>query len=423
MDSQHLKYLIVLVCFVAYSYSEPTGKAQKSLSFFNVVRFPNDVCLGSGNRNGTCYTAEECETRAGTASGTCADAFGVCCIIQLTCGESSSENCTYIVQASTTSPTESFCQYNICPASNDICRIRFDFTVFDIAGPATTAVLTAAVAVTLGGAIGDCVDDSFVVTSSGRTGSPLICGINTGQHIFVDASKECSKAAFTFGALAATRQYDIKVTQYDCKNEMGGPPGCLQYLTANAGNIASFNYPIGAAAVTSTAANSVTHLSNQHYDICFRRSDDFCAVCFSPSISISVVADNTQTASSSFGLSGSADAAAPETNIDVACSTDYLIIPQATTPVIAIMHGIATIGSAERICGRVFSYTQDQTLVIAYAPAAFLSVCTGKRPFRITFKTDSNEANVGAADGTTNEAVDFPGGIIGFSLNYRQVAC
>jgi hypothetical protein len=29
--------------------------------------------------------------------------------------------------------------------------------------------------------------------------------------VFVDASKECSKAAFTFGALAATRQYDIKV--------------------------------------------------------------------------------------------------------------------------------------------------------------------------------------------------------------------
>ena len=29
---------------------------------------------------GTCYTAEECEDNSGTASGSCADGYGVCCI-------------------------------------------------------------------------------------------------------------------------------------------------------------------------------------------------------------------------------------------------------------------------------------------------------------------------------------------------------
>ncbi len=33
-----------------------------------------------------------------------------------------------------------------------------------------------------GGAIGDCVTDSFVLTAPGNKGSPTICGLNTGQH-------------------------------------------------------------------------------------------------------------------------------------------------------------------------------------------------------------------------------------------------
>ena len=29
---------------------------------------------------GTCYTEQECSDRVGTASGPCADGFGVCCV-------------------------------------------------------------------------------------------------------------------------------------------------------------------------------------------------------------------------------------------------------------------------------------------------------------------------------------------------------
>merc|ERR1719189_1601918 len=101
------------------------------LPVFQVVKFPNDVCAGT-SRNGTCYTAEECSTKGGTSDGSCASGFGVCCTFTLACGGSSSENQTYIVQASATAVT-SPCSYTICPVSSEICRIRYDFTTFILA--------------------------------------------------------------------------------------------------------------------------------------------------------------------------------------------------------------------------------------------------------------------------------------------------
>ena len=45
-------------------------------------------------------------------------------------------------------------------------------------------------------------------------------------------------------------------------------------------------------------------------------------------------------------------------------------------------------------------------------------------PFRITFKTDADEATVGTqATGTTNELAVNPRGSIGFSLRYVQQTC
>lgn len=113
-----------------------------------------------------------------------------------------SENCTYLVQASTTTaPTVDPCNYRICKCSSDICRVRFDFNVrkcfnysyyekasklfilfksFVIADPfqGTGAATTTG----FGGSIGDCLTDTFSITSPGNNGSPLICGTNSGQH-------------------------------------------------------------------------------------------------------------------------------------------------------------------------------------------------------------------------------------------------
>ena len=48
--------------------------------------------------------------------------------VALGCGGTSSENCTYLVQGSSSSIT-SPCTYTICKCSSNICRIRFDFQV------------------------------------------------------------------------------------------------------------------------------------------------------------------------------------------------------------------------------------------------------------------------------------------------------
>ena len=94
-----------------------------------------------------------------------------------------------------------------------------------------------------GAAIGDCLTDTFSYTSPGNAGSPIICGVNTGQHsksnpcrkkkkylvlnhcltVILDASDVCNTVSFTFGMSSmASREYNIKVTQYECGTNLGG---------------------------------------------------------------------------------------------------------------------------------------------------------------------------------------------------------
>ena len=48
--------------------------------------------------------------------------------VSLSCGGTTYDNCTYLSQASTTTPG-SGCEYKICPMSTSVNRIRLDFTV------------------------------------------------------------------------------------------------------------------------------------------------------------------------------------------------------------------------------------------------------------------------------------------------------
>ena len=60
---------------------------------------------------------------------------------------------------------------------------------------------------------------------------------------------------------------------------------CLQYLTASTGTIASFNWD---TSVTTVSADTHIHLSSQQYDICIRRTRNYCSVCYSPQIYSSI---------------------------------------------------------------------------------------------------------------------------------------
>jgi len=80
--------IILLVAFLALSNSELVeNRIKKAVSIFNVVKFKNDPCGATDMRNGTCYTESECQELSGTASGSCAEGYGVCCVFTVRCGQ------------------------------------------------------------------------------------------------------------------------------------------------------------------------------------------------------------------------------------------------------------------------------------------------------------------------------------------------
>jgi len=406
--------ILVAVCASDPIAEEDVNEREgKVLPVFQVVKFPNDICAGA-TRNGTCYTAEECSTKGGTSDGSCASGFGVCCMFALACGGSASENQTYLIQSSVTSLT-SPCTYTICPCSTNICRIRFDFESFVLAGPVAGTVVDGATISTLSEAIGDCTTDQFSITGGTGGGTPVICGTNTGYHMIVDSAPgdtNCHKVNANIGGSTTTsRTWSIRVTQYACGDyDSSGWPGCLQYYTATANTVQNFAFPPTATSVTA----SVTHLSEQHYDICIRRASGMCWICYSPTLQTD--ATDAVIAQVSFGVSVSPTAATAHAGTGTVCVTDWLEIPGGDTDAIAVI-AIAAATNTNRICGRIFA--------VINANAITISICTRQQPFRIGVNFDNREAaDVNADDmATLSEQNLFPGGIIGFKLTYFQRSC
>ena len=114
-----------------------------------MVQFPNDDCTSSSSSTttGTCYASSECASRSGTASGSCAAGFGVCCVISTsTCGATVSTNNTYIrnpgYPSSYTPTSTGTCTTKISKVSSDICQLRLDFQTVELGQTASSGVCT-----------------------------------------------------------------------------------------------------------------------------------------------------------------------------------------------------------------------------------------------------------------------------------------
>lgn len=419
----------------ATSADEDVIKSQRDpkLSVFQVVKFSNSICAGS-SRNGTCYTSAECSAIGGSKDGTCADGFGVCCIVILTTSGSSSVNNTYIYKASGTTYSEGDHKYTICPCSTSICRIRLDLNTFTIASPASgygtrfAGGAEATYNLGVGTVIGDCWIDTFYVNAPNGRSTPIICGVNTGQHIYVDTSDgDCVDVHYGIGGgTSATREMDIRVSQFTCGDEMGGPPGCLQYHTSSLGKIRSFNFPD--ISYTATVSYKYVHLSRQHYKACVRKNSGKSYICYWPCTTVVGAAGTTigsaGTSAPSFGLSLS-PAAASQSAVGTACTSDYVTIPQAVVSGIAAILNTNTVVGGQssspttRFCGRYFA-----TVAATFAAQ---SVCSLAVPFELgvdfnddefcTAKTGANTCEYGVSSATAAGG----GGILGFSLCYAQV--
>jgi len=471
-----LKQLALLAIFATLVYAE-TKRDGKSIGIFNIVKFENEVCnAASQNMNGTCYTAEECSSRDGVASGSCADGYGVCCIIEVSCGGSTAENCTYLTQMPSATPDtdsdelDDQCSYTICPRTRTVNRIRLDFASFMLAPPVTPTALDGAAVGTdnMDFAIGQCNTDSFSVGTS-----PVICGMNDGQHMIVDTDgTDCVTALFTFGTGTVMRGYTIHVLQFESTNEMGGPPGCLQFFTGAMGTVSTFNWQ------TPTTS---THLANQNYDVCVRKLIDRCAICWSPVTSGNGMAglaagpgipaagtvgsfgiNNGFNSMNGAGMAKSGEGVAECGNREneqlamagaFADSDDFIIIPLGVNPgpmAAAVMPGAplntATVAAASvgnsLFCGRY--------LGAAGAGGAGFdgTVCSRVTPFTLGVRFDEREATglsmlpfQGGATGAAMPAMQGiqeasseqtaaaplipvePLGTAGFSLGFAQIGC
>lgn len=411
-----------LCCLLVSSIScEDDQKKDGRFSIFQIIKFKNEPCVGN-TRNGTCFTSAECDDAGGKEAGSCADGFGVCCTVTLVNGATTSLNQSYIVQASSSTLAAGPMSYTICPCSDDVCRIRFDFTQFTLASPSLAGnggANTAAANSVTGEALGDCNTDTFSITGS-NGGSPVICGENGNQHMILDSGEGCSKVNFGIGGATNTRQWDIKVTQYRCGEEAGGPPGCLQWHMARQGKIRSFNFPDQANTVA--VPDATLHISSQQYSICIRKDAASQRVCYQP---CRIVANGAATGDQdSYGIGVSPNAAA-KSGTETTCIGDYLEIMGGTTNAEAQL-GLPAVGGVaantltnSRFCGR-FLMTGDN--LVPAAVANIVSICSYVTPFRVGVNFDADEVGTGAPDATDAEDNAFPGGIIGFALCYTTPA-
>merc|ERR1711936_42063 len=296
-------FVILLVLHFSNG-KEEKDRAGKILSFFNIVSFPNDPC-DAGTYNGTCYTKEECSAKGGTNDGSCASGYGVCCTFTLGCGSTVSENNTYFVSSGSTTGS---CTLKICECSDNICQLRLDFDTFVISGPSTGSNTDSkdgkcANGEFISGGAGDCsvasqcLTDTFSVTNPGGTAPPVICGTNTGKHMYVDSNDACNDLAFLLGTSAVdtttvTQSWSIRITQYACDYQNLAPSGCTEYLFGDTtGQISSYNFNSG----------NGYNLANQNQKICIRSEGTNCRICYSidtPDFNIS--GSNTPTTQWSF---------------------------------------------------------------------------------------------------------------------------
>ena len=67
----------------------------------------------------------------------------------------------------------------------------------------------------------------MTVTTPGSPAPPIICGYNTGQHMYVESSDQCNKIVFNLGLSSTTvsaRTWMIRVSQFDSTQESSFVP-------------------------------------------------------------------------------------------------------------------------------------------------------------------------------------------------------
>ncbi|XP_053648169.1 uncharacterized protein [Cherax quadricarinatus] len=299
--------------------------------FLNLQLFPfvsvkvqaTECTSQSDNFTGTCTSRPQCTSQKGRADGTCGSGYGVCCVYNAQCGSTVSRNSTYLVNDGypTTFNAINNCQYTIEKVSADVCQLRLDFEVLRLVGPDNTT---------------QCSDDTLAVTGASGANPSVICGDNSGQHMYLGLASGTRAARVNIATTTTgyDRSWRIKVIQIPCSSPSRAPPNCLQYYTEYSGTVKSFNFQ---------TAGGGKQLANQLYTACIRTREGFCGIRYT---------------SNAFNVS--AAGVTP-------CVTDFVLIPTVAKN--------GTAASTDRQCGTTF------TDVITYST-----------PFEVRVVTDDKES-------------------------------
>ncbi|XP_013190549.1 uncharacterized protein LOC106134942 [Amyelois transitella] len=243
------------------------GRA-KFLEVFEVVEFDHVVCTSSSGLEGTCLPEYECQNASGRPMGTCADGYGTCCVLEFKCDDRTSAASGWFTNPSFPSPsTERLsCTLMIDKTSENVKQIRLDFMNFELLPPTD----------------GTCQQDQFIVSGQNVNNViPILCGVNTGQHIYIEVAETDGPINLSFQTVSAdTRLFSIKISQLTETDELAGPTGCFQYFTEPQGILESFNYrdksDIGIARIPE-------YLNNLNYAMCINRATQTCSITYTNS--------------------------------------------------------------------------------------------------------------------------------------------
>jgi len=272
-------------------------REEKFLSVFQIVKFKNDACSADDGNTGVCFTEAECSAKGGVASGSCASAFGVCCVFTVSaCSGTVVQNNTYIQSPNYPAPAPvGMCMYTMNKCDSNICQFRLEFEDVMVSDPA----------------MGDCTNDTIMFSGFDANSMKVVpmslCGTLTGQHMVVNVkdATEGAKIIFNIVSAASMAKWRVKVIQLSCADsELLAPAGCLTYDMAESGTIQSFNYNGGNGEM----------INNQKFSHCIKYQDGFCDVALtSMNFDVGTAADtgdsltfgsNVQTGNM-FGSSGS----------------------------------------------------------------------------------------------------------------------
>ncbi|XP_017959057.1 uncharacterized protein LOC108653207 [Drosophila navojoa] len=246
----------------------PKSKGKGFLSLFEVIKFPNTKCSVSmgdiRTMEGVCYHEFECKSLGGIPTERCAEGVGACCIFVHGCGDVTSQQIVYFESPNYPQAVrEMMICVLIINLRQGVQQLRLDFQMFELSRPTD----------------GDCLDDQFIISGHNANFQiPILCGINTGQHLYVhvgDSTESKVYLSVFVKVSSGGRSFNIMISQLE---DQLAPDNCLQYFKDGEGIIKSFNYDVAGSIVDNREA---TYLNNLNYAICLARSKNVCSISYS----------------------------------------------------------------------------------------------------------------------------------------------